>query len=313
MPEDDDERASLLSVWEDAFRDGYESKAAFRRGPCTEAAALCRNFVHAGRYSARRAPVAQWIEQRFLNRTRNPCRPPVPTRRTPLCHGRARARSRMPVATQTVEHSFWPFTRRAQNLKAPESAPSTSTLENLQSGRVKKAPACGAFASPLPDSNRRPPPYHVLLAATGRNPRPRFWVTSAVFEAGRFAAGCHPLQPRGSIKAPSSVVVAGRMAGTALLVTSRCLLRRPVVWVPSRSVRVAMRLQRAIEAQSAGRHAQLDACNLCEEGRARCRRSDSRRRRPSRTTTGRRPTSPARKSRRRLLAGLDKCGEPSEG
>jgi hypothetical protein len=65
MPEDDDERASLLSVWEDAFRDGYESKAAFRRGPCTEAAALCRNFVHAGRYSARRAPVAQWIEQRF--------------------------------------------------------------------------------------------------------------------------------------------------------------------------------------------------------------------------------------------------------
>lgn len=28
MPEDDDERASLLSVWEDAFRDGYESKAA---------------------------------------------------------------------------------------------------------------------------------------------------------------------------------------------------------------------------------------------------------------------------------------------
>ena len=133
------------------------------------------------------------------------------------------------------------------------------------------------------------------------------------FEAGRFAAGCHPLQPRGSIKAPSSVVVAGHMAGTALLVTSRCLLRRPVVWVPSRSVRVAMRLQRAIEAQSAGRHAQLDACNLCEEGRARCRRSDSRRRRPSRTTTGRRPTSPARKSRRRLLAGLDKCGEPCEG
>jgi hypothetical protein len=205
MPEDDDERASLLSVWEDAFRDGYESKAAFRRGPCTEAAALCRNFVHAGRYSARRAPVAQWIEQRFLNRTRNPCRPPVPTRRTPLCHGRARARSRMPVATQTVEHSFWPFTRRAQNLKAPESAPSTSTLENLQSGRVKKAPACGAFASPLPDSNRRPPPYHGTSHATGRNRGQRFWLVLPVLWGLPFATGCQRLQPRGSIKAPCPV------------------------------------------------------------------------------------------------------------
>jgi hypothetical protein len=60
--------------------------------------------------------------------------------------------------------------------------------------------------SPLTDSNRRPPPYHALLSATGRKPRQRFWRVSAVFERMRFATGCHRLQPRGSIKAPSSVV-----------------------------------------------------------------------------------------------------------
>ena len=55
--------------------------------------------------------------------------------------------------------------------------------------------------SPLPDSNRRHPPYH--LAATGRNRRQRFSLVSTVFGCGRFATGCHRLRPRGSITAPS--------------------------------------------------------------------------------------------------------------
>src|SRR5687768_17336753 len=56
--------------------------------------------------------------------------------------------------------------------------------------------------SPLTDSNRRPPPYHQGSAATGRNPRQRFWLVSAVFGVFRFATGCQWLRPLGSINAP---------------------------------------------------------------------------------------------------------------
>src|SRR2546428_7544674 len=42
----------------------------------------------------------------------------------------------------------------------------------------------------------------LLTIATGRNPRQRFWLIFVVFEAEQFAADCHRLQPRGSIKAP---------------------------------------------------------------------------------------------------------------
>ena len=38
----------------------------------------------------------------------------------------------------------------------------------------------------------------------GRNRSQWIWLGLAVFEALGFAAGCHQLQPRGSIRAPSS-------------------------------------------------------------------------------------------------------------
>ncbi|SRR6266511_2401590 len=41
-------------------------------------------------------------------------------------------------------------------------------LHSLQKGLFCR------YLSPLPDSNRRPPPYHALRSATGRNPRQRF-------------------------------------------------------------------------------------------------------------------------------------------
>src|SRR6184192_3414738 len=65
--------------------------------------------------------------------------------------------------------------------------------------------------SPLTDSNRRPPPYQTSRA-TGRNPRQRFWRLFAALAPIRFATHCHRLQPRGSIRAPSSVVDCGYMA-----------------------------------------------------------------------------------------------------
>ena len=73
--------------------------------------------------------------------------------------------------------------------------------------RKRRFPAL--LQSPLTDSNRRPPPYHADPAATRRSPRQRFWLVSAVMEAAGFATGCHGLRPRGSIKAPSSVVRSG--------------------------------------------------------------------------------------------------------
>jgi hypothetical protein len=61
--------------------------------------------------------------------------------------------------------------------------------------------------SPLTDSNRRPPPYHVLPEATGGSRWQWISLVVAVSRASRFAAGCHRLQPRGSIKAPSLYVL----------------------------------------------------------------------------------------------------------
>ena len=65
--------------------------------------------------------------------------------------------------------------------------------------------------SPLTDSNRRPPPYHALEMAMARNPRQRLRLVLGVSARSRFATGCHRLQPRGSIKAPSLVGSRGNM------------------------------------------------------------------------------------------------------
>jgi len=83
---------------------------------------------------------------------------------------------------------------------------------SCQSRRQRKLRFAGPLQSPLPDSNPRPPPYHGTTQATGRKPRQRFSLVGAVFAPVRFATDCHRLQPRGSIKAPSFVVLAGYMA-----------------------------------------------------------------------------------------------------
>src|SRR6266567_8092089 len=50
-----------------------------------------------------------------------------------------------------------------------------------------------------------PPPYHGPSQATGGNRSQRVSLVFAVSRAGRLAADWHRLQPRGSIKAPSSL------------------------------------------------------------------------------------------------------------
>src|SRR5687767_7590880 len=83
------------------------------------------------------------------------------------------------------------------------ATPLESVPPRTKSG-TEKPRLRGAFlVSPLTDSNRRPPPYHVIQSATGRNRWQRFWLVRAVFAAFPFATGCHWLRPLGSINAPS--------------------------------------------------------------------------------------------------------------
>jgi hypothetical protein len=67
-------------------------------------------------------------------------------------------------------------------------------------------PLVSACVAPRPESNRRPHPYHALVAATGRNPRQRFALVSALFGPRHLpplaTTGLH----KGSIRAPSFVV-----------------------------------------------------------------------------------------------------------
>jgi hypothetical protein len=68
------------------------------------------------------------------------------------------------------------------------SSPATTTERPLEQEETE---------SPLTDSNRRPPPYHAIVAATGRNRRQRFSLDSAVFGRGPFASGLPPVATTG--------------------------------------------------------------------------------------------------------------------
>jgi hypothetical protein len=113
--------------------------------------------------------------------------------------------------------------------------------------------------SPLTDSNRRPPPYHGTSHATGRNPRQRFWLIFAVLATAWLAAECHRLQPRGSIKAPSSVVRAGYVAADE---RPRFTLTAPTASPASWRSRYALGAQNAFAADFHSRR-RCAACWRC--------------------------------------------------
>jgi hypothetical protein len=58
----------------------------------------------------------------------------------------------------------------------------------------------GTFAGPSDGLEPSTPPYHALVAATGRNRRQRLWLDFPTFGRERFATGCHRLQPRRCIR-----------------------------------------------------------------------------------------------------------------
>ena len=78
---------------------------------------------------------------------------------------------------------------------------------------LKNDPFAGL--SPLPDSNRGPPPYHVLQTAIDRNRRQRFCLFSPFAGYSDLPPLVTGLQPRGPIKAPSLVVFQDNKLGVA--------------------------------------------------------------------------------------------------
>src|SRR5439155_6889988 len=61
----------------------------------------------------------------------------------------------------------------------------------------------GFRKSPLPDSNRRPPPYHAIQRAAGGSRWQRFGVSSSHFRPFRELNLCPRLRPLCSITVPS--------------------------------------------------------------------------------------------------------------
>ncbi len=99
--------------------------------------------------------------------------------------------------------SFQGISVSAPSRRLVESLPFKVVLYALKSDNKNRRFA--AVLSPLPDSNRGPPPYHGSSQATGGSRGQRIWLVFAASGADAFASGCHWLRPLGSIKAPYSL------------------------------------------------------------------------------------------------------------
>jgi hypothetical protein len=92
----------------------------------------------------------------------------VVSQHAPVCRTR---RVFMPRPLPEEATNFKPILR----LAVPKPVPYLSTLDEMQRGTKGKAPRLrGLCGSPLPDSNRRPPPYHAIQTATGGSRWQRF-------------------------------------------------------------------------------------------------------------------------------------------
>jgi hypothetical protein len=80
------------------------------------------------------------------------------------------------------------------------------TVEIVQVLAKQRARSAGLLQSPLPDSNRETPPYHVGPAANGGDPARRFRPIFARSRRAGLATTCIPLQPLCSTSAPRFVV-----------------------------------------------------------------------------------------------------------
>src|SRR6266545_3941368 len=97
--------------------------------------------------------------------------------------------------------------RSRQQLAVPQAPAPYSLTRYKQQGECRRRPRRRRHSHPKAVTAPAPPGLLLTikvrrqLVATGGN---GFWLVSAVFRLGAFAAGCHWLRPRGSINAPSS-------------------------------------------------------------------------------------------------------------
>jgi hypothetical protein len=92
--------------------------------------------------------------------------------------------------------------RQISPIENPECSRKSSTTDRCGTyakGRGGGTGRCaGLSRSPLPDSNRRPPPYHAIQTATGGSPWHRFGASSShwgLLATGTFATRCAPSVP----------------------------------------------------------------------------------------------------------------------
>ena len=102
-----------------------------------------------------------------------------------------------------------PLSRRRSILKAPFEAPYLPHIRRRASRPERKAPGCGAFAEPSDGLEPSTPSLPCSTRGNRSQPAATVWPVSALSALARFAFGCHWLQPRGSIKAPSLVITSG--------------------------------------------------------------------------------------------------------
>jgi hypothetical protein len=98
------------------------------------------------------------------------------------------------VAIECIEHVSGCVARRRacpasarQSQNVPVSYP--RSVSNSSAQATLYAHLQGFSASPLTDSNRRPPPYHADPVATGRNPRQRVGLLRGLSRS----SACHPV------------------------------------------------------------------------------------------------------------------------
>jgi hypothetical protein len=71
----------------------------------------------------------------------------------------------------------------------------TGLSTRIKSLRTKKRRRAALLQSPLPDSNRRPPPYHAIQTAAAGSPGQQFGASSSHFLAFGEPNVCHRLRP----------------------------------------------------------------------------------------------------------------------
>jgi hypothetical protein len=107
-----------------------------------------------------------------------------------LVHARSRSAAAIPVRARGVRVGAWTLGGRRASSPSPDQKTKGADKQALPEALWRTR-----TADPLLTS---------ISAATGRNPRQRFWPDFALFAAVVFATGCQRLRPLGSINAPSS-------------------------------------------------------------------------------------------------------------